>query len=345
MARPREAMAARSRRGSPTLAIVAREAGVSVPTVSKVLNRRRDVAIETRRRVEEALERMRYVPPVRQPPEGVQLLDVVLPFLDTAWATAILAGIDAEARRSGMAIVLTTMRPGDQGSWVDSLGQRRSRGVILPIGELTPGDRAALDRLRIPYVVLDPPQALSEDVPSVGVTNWSGGRSAARHLIGLGHERIAILNGKPDRMFCKARLDGYRSAMSDAGLPVPDEYIRWGAFDVARSYQQTKELLALPEPPTAIFSCTDGMALGVYDALHEAGVRIPDQMSVVGFDDLPESRWMDPHLTTVRQPLEEMAVVATQLIIRMIRGEVVRPKRIELSTTLVTRASTAPPTA
>lgn len=335
-------------RGGPTLAVVARAAGVSVPTVSKVLNDHPDVASGTRRRVEDALRRLHYVPPRRRWRPGRELLEVVFPAVDDAWAGVILGGINSQAQRLGVATVVTTTEPvpGQAPSgphWLDAVRARRGSGVILPLGELTDRDQARLDRLAIPYVLIDPVEAPPEGGHSVGVTNWAGARSGIGHLLELGHRRIAIITGPPHRTFCRARLDGYRSALAEAGVPVSEQYVRDGRFDPAVSYRATLALLDLPDPPTALFVCTDRMVPAVYDALHQRGVRVPEQLSVVGFDDLPEARWAQPHLTTVRQPLTELAGLATRLVVGLSRGEPAPARRIELSTTLVVRASTAQP--
>jgi DNA-binding LacI/PurR family transcriptional regulator len=144
-------------------------------------------------------------------------------------------------------------------------------------------------------------------------------------------------------MSSSARVAGYRSALAAAGLAHRSEYVRNGGFDEAVARRRMHELLDLPEPPTAVFVCSDRMALGVFQAVRERGLRIPYDISVVGFDDLPESRWTTPALTTVRQPLAEMAATALRLLVRMMDGEHPEGTRTELSTRLVERASTAAP--
>jgi DNA-binding LacI/PurR family transcriptional regulator len=180
-------------------------------------------------------------------------------------------------------------------------------------------------------------------VVSVGAANWQGGVAATEHLLALGHERIAVVGGYRRKLFSAARIAGYRSALSAAGVPYRSEYVRHGNFDEATAHRRTLQLLDLPEPPTAVFACSDRMALRVCAALAERGLRVPDDVSVVGFDDLPEARWASPPLTTVRQPLGEMAATALRLLVRMMGGARPEGTRTELSTRLVERASTAPP--
>lgn len=331
----------------PTLAVVAREAGVSVPTASKVVNGREDVAPETRRRVTEALDRLGYV---RRPrfdtSKAPGLIDLVLHSLDSSWSGAVLHGAEAAAYEAGLEMVVSAgptrirdARP--ERGWLDKLTARGSSGVLFDLAELSAAQYAWLDHHRIPYVLIDPAHEPPAGVVSVGAANWQGGVSAAEHLLGLGHERIAVIAGHRRAMADGARVAGYRSALAAAGVRHRPEYVRHAAGDETTARLRTHELLDLPEPPTAVFVCSDRMALGVYAALAERGVRVPDGMSVVGFDDLPEARWVAPALTTVRQPLAEMAATALRLLVRMMHGERPEGTRTELSTRLVQRASTA----
>jgi DNA-binding LacI/PurR family transcriptional regulator len=343
----------------PTLAVVAREAGVSVPTASKVVNGRADVAPETRRRVTEALERLGYV---RRPrfdtARAPALVDLVVHALDGSWSGAVLRGVEEAAHEAGLEVVVSSAPPGRGGSrrdgddgagsgpehgWLDRLVTRGSAGVLFHMSEPTRAQYAWLDQHSIPYVMIDPEHEPPPGVVSVGAANWRGGVTATEHLLELGHERIAVLAGQRRRMRGTARVAGYRSALAAAGVRQRAEYIRAGGFDEGLVRVRMLELLDLPKPPTAVFACSDRMALGVYGALAERGIRVPYDMSVVGFGDLPEARWATPALTTVRQPMAEMAATALRLLIRMAAGGHPEGTRTELSTRLVERASTAPP--
>ncbi|MEU6534510.1 substrate-binding domain-containing protein [Streptomyces sp. NPDC047000] len=345
----------------PTLAVVAREAGVSVPTASKVVNGRADVAPETRRRVTEALERLGYV---RRPrfdaAKAPALVDLVVQALDSPWSGAVLRGVEEAAREAGLEVVVSSAPPGhgtglthssggsgsggrpDRG-WLDRLTARGSAGVLFHVAELSPAQYARLDHLRLPYVMIDPVSEPPAGVVSVGAANWRGGVTATEHLLELGHERIAVVAGSRRRMCGAARVAGYRSALASAGVRPRAEYLRVGGPDEGAARVRMLELLDLPEPPTAVFACSDRAALGVYGALAERGLRVPYDMSVVGFGDLPEARWAAPALTTVRRPTAEMASTALRLLVRMMAGDRPEGTRTELSTRLVERASTAPP--
>jgi DNA-binding LacI/PurR family transcriptional regulator len=335
----------------PTLAVVAREAGVSVPTASKVVNGREDVAPETRRRVTEALDRLGYVRRPRFDTSKVPgLVDLVVHALDTSWSGAVLHGVEAAAHDAGLEVVvsaaLNRTRTGHpERGWLDKLVVRGSSGVLFNLAELTPAQYSWLEQRRIPYVLIDPVLEPPPGVVSVGAANWQGGVTATEHLLALGHERIAVVAGHQRKMCSSARVAGYRSALAAAGVRHRPEYVRHAGFDESAARRRMLDLLDLREPPTAVFVCSDRMALGVYEALAERGLSVPDDVSVVGFDDLPESRWIAPALTTVRQPLAEMAATALRLLVRMMEGERPESTRTELSTRLVERSSTARPRA
>ncbi|WP_330287030.1 LacI family DNA-binding transcriptional regulator [Streptomyces sp. NBC_00576] len=333
----------------PTLAVVAREAGVSVPTASKVVNGREDVAPETRRRVTEALDRLGYV---RRPrfdaSKAPGLVDLVVHSLDSSWSGAVLHGVEEAAHDAGLEMVvsagLTRTRGGrPERGWLDKLTTRGSAGVLFNLAELTPSQYAWLDQHHIPFVMIDPVLEPPPGVVSVGAANWHGGVTATEHLLALGHERIAVIAGYRRKMCSSARVAGYRSALVTAGVRQRPEYVRYGSFDETVAHRRMLELLDLPEPPTAVFVCSDKMALGAYKALAERKLRVPEDVSVVGFDDLAEARWVSPALTTVRQPLSEMAATALRLLVRMMAGERPEGTRTELSTRLVERGSTGSP--
>ena len=320
---------------------------MSVPTVSRVVNGRPDVAPDTRQKVEELLRQRRYT--LRRGGQRTQagLIDLVFVDLGSSWAMEILAGVEEVAHRAGAGVVVSAVhgrsRVRPDRRWLESLAARRSDGVLLVLSSLSTGQQAALDQLGIPVVLVDPVGASMPGVPSVGATNWAGGLAATEHLIGLGHERIAVVGGPNDVVCSRARVAGYRAAMNAAGLKVPVGYARTGDFLSPTGYRETMALLDLPTPPSAIFACADEMAQGAYEALYERGLRVPDDMSVVGFDDLEQARWAVPPLTTVRQPLAEMSAMATRMLLTLISGEELDTPRVELDTPLVVRSSTAPP--
>ncbi|WP_034264496.1 LacI family DNA-binding transcriptional regulator [Actinospica robiniae] len=329
---------------SATLADIARAAGVSTPTVSKVLNGRADVAPATRERVEALLRACGYR---RRSIQAAPLLDLVFHELESAWAMEVIRGAEQVAHQEGLSLVLSQsagrLTPGQ--TWLDGVLARRPTGVLLVLSKLEPAQRDQLATREIPFAVIDPAGELEPDVPAVGATNWQGGLAATRHLLELGHRRIGVVAG-PDRMLCsRARVDGYRAALETAGVKFDPNLVRAGDFHHEAGNDCGRQLLELEDRPTAIFAGNDQQALGVYEAARELGLRIPDDLSVVGFDDLPAARWVGPPLTTIRQPLAEMAAEAARIVIGMARANDRGPSanRVELATELVIRSSTTPP--
>ena len=193
-------------------------------------------------------------------------------------------------------------------------------------------------------MIIDPAGDPAPDVPSVGSANWSGGLVATRHLIELGHTRIAAITGRDDMMCSFARVDGYRSAMNSAGIEIDERFVRFGNFQVDGGREhRARAALALPDRPTAIFAGSDLQALGVIEAARTLGLRVPDDLSIVGYDDLQLAQWSSPALTTVHQPLTAMAEEAARLVIRMSETPLDSTPRMDLATRLVVRESTAAP--
>ena len=326
-----------------TITAIAREAGVSVPTVSRVVNGRSDVAPDTRERVEELLRRHGYRRRSARPRESASLIDLVFNDLDSPWAVEIIRGVEDVAHAANIGTVVSAVhrRPAATRQWLRNLQARSTDGVILVTSDLDPPLHSELRRLDVPTVVIDPAGVPALDVPTIGATNWAGGLSAVEHLLALGHRRIGFIAGPPQLLCSRARLDGYRAGLGAAGIAVEDGLIRPGSFYHEAGFEGGTALLSLPEPPTAIFAASDQMAFGVYEALRRRGLRVPDDISVVGFDDLPEARWASPPLTTVRQPLAEMGLLAARTVLRLARGEEIESPRLELATELVVRDSTA----
>ena len=330
-----------------TIAEVAKSAGVSPSTVSKVLNGRADVSANTRDRVERLIREGGYRRRRATQQPGAPLIDLLFHELESPWAIEVIRGVERVARDQGVGVVLSeciNLQTPDK-SWTDAVLARRPVGVILVFSDLSSTQRAQLRSRQIPFVVVDPVGDPLPDVPSVGSANWSGGLSATRHLIQLGHRRIAVIGG-PSHVLCvRARIDGYRTALNHAGIPVDEALVRHGDFHTEGGRRLAHELLRLADPPTAIFAGNDLQALGVYEAAREMGLRIPEDISVVGYDDLPLARWVGPPLTTVRQPLVEMAEEATRMVLALSRGIEPPNRRLDLATSLVVRASTQAPRA
>ncbi|NUR27435.1 MAG: LacI family DNA-binding transcriptional regulator [Catenulispora sp.] len=328
-----------------TIAAIADEVGVSVATVSKVLNGRADVAPQTRARVEESLERHRYRRRTKKKPTGAGQIDLVFHEFDSAWAMEIIRGVEAVTAPAGVDVILSqldgTHHPPQH--WLDAVLARRPLGVLFVLCSPTPGQQAQLRRQAIPFVVVDTDSATTASVPTVGSNNWNGGLLATRHLLELGHRRIAIISGPEDVLCSRARLAGFRAAHEEAGIPVDPDLVRYGNFYIDGGYAHGMALLDRADRPTAVFAGSDMQALGVLRAARQLGIDVPRGLSVIGYDNLEVAAWTDPALTTIDQPLRDMAGTATHMVLDLAKGERPRTTRIDLVTELVVRESTAPP--
>jgi LacI family transcriptional regulator len=329
--------------GRTTIEDVAREAAVSYATVSRVVNGKGYVSEETRVRVMDAVNRTGYI--VNRRAQGLasgraQVVGLVVRALDTSYVGEIIRGIDEELAAVSYDLMLYTthFRKQRESEFVANFTAGLADGLLLVL-PLDP--TAYLDSIRrrgFPYVLIDH-GGMGEDGPSVGATNHQGAYDATAYLIGLGHRRIGFITGHMEMGCATDRLAGYQTALRDHGLPIDPCLIHQGDFQQPRGFDCTKALLALPEPPTAIFASNDVSAFGVIDAVRDAGLRIPDGISVVGFDDIPTSATIHPSLTTVRQPLEEMGREATRMLLEFIANPGRQVERVDLPTSLVIRGS------
>jgi LacI family transcriptional regulator len=341
-----------SRGQRATLANVAASAGVSVATVSKVLNGRNDVAPATRALVQDLLYEHDYVARRVRPTQS-PMIELFFHGQLNAYHTEVLQGVVEAGVEAGVAVVVSVRPRGQRSSsgakrpaaWARELATAGRQAAIVVTSEVGAADLSALSRARIPVVVVDPLNLPSARVTSVGSTNFAGGLAATQHLLDLGHRQIAYLGGPAATACNQARMHGYRGAMEAAGAPVPDGYVRTGRFSYEHGIAGGAALLDLPQPPTAVFAGSDETALGVIEAARARGLRIPEDLSVVGFDDTPVARLAAPPLTTVRQPLREMGAVAVRTALRLAAGEGVDSHHVELATELVVRQSTARPPA
>lgn len=327
-------------KGRTTLAEIADAAGVSVATVSKVLNDRTDVSLETRRRVQKHLRDSRYRPAgssSARPRELTRAIEVVVPELQSPYIIAVLEGITSSAAAEGFEVVI-----GASGLNPQVLLQSDHAGAIFITADASSSAVKALDEGGFPVVVVDPVRVADTKCISIGATNFTGGITAAEHLLSLGHRRIAHAGG-PHSVDCShARLAGYSSALRQAGIQLDESLITHSAFSYDAGRQAARDLLDRSDRPTAIFAANDEIALGIMEEARRRSIRIPQDLSVVGFDDTFLARRSAPRLTTVAQPLLEMGRVATRSLAQMITNDVVSTRHIELATRLVVRDSTAP---
>jgi DNA-binding LacI/PurR family transcriptional regulator len=336
----------------PTSADVATEAGVSRTTVSFVLNGRTDVKIpaETRERVLDAAERLDYHPhaPARQLAGGrSHILALVLRQTpEQIAADAVLAetlrGLASAARAKGFRVMVEPLSPeGPDSSYAGLLRAQHADGLVISGPRIDDPQLLALVRDGFPLVLQGSLPDLH--VTSVDVDNVAGARGAVEHLIGLGHRRIACITNAPlVYTAAQARLTGYRLALEAAGLPVDAGLIATGDFDAPSGHAAMHDLLGRASFE-AVFVASDVVALGAIGALREAGRKVPDDVSVVGFDDIPLAAYFDPPLTTVRLPASELGQAAGRALLERIADPTAAPRRTLLPTELIVRASTASP--
>jgi len=329
--------------GDVTIIDVAREAGVSYATVSRVINNKGYINPETRERVMRAVTKLGYV--VNQQARSLaggrsQVVGLLVPGVDNAYIGEIIRGIDEELARESYDLMLYTAhnRKTRESIYVGTLTQGLADGLLLVLPRAPGAYIETLRRRSFPYVLIDH-QGIDDTGPSVGATNRRGGHDATRYLIELGHRRIGFITGTLDLRCSTDRLDGYRAALAEYGLQADPALIREGNFMQPSGYAGARELLALPQRPTAIFASNDVSAFGVMEAARDCGLRIPEDISIVGFDDIPQASHVNPTLTTVRQPLEQMGRLATRMLLERIRDRARPAERVELPTELIIRGS------
>ncbi|HWC82926.1 MAG TPA: LacI family DNA-binding transcriptional regulator [Pseudonocardiaceae bacterium] len=328
-------------RSRVTIRDVAARAGVSVATVSKVINQRYGVSAETFARVTAVIEELGYEASlVAQSLRNHQtnVIGILVADLEP-FSTELLKGTADAIRGTGFELVVYSAggRTDDHVGWERRYLSRLSGTLVDGAVLVTP---TVVDvNYGAPVVAVDPHTGPS-DLPTIDSDNLRGAQLATEHLLELGHRRIGMLTGRTDLQSAQLRERGYRAALSDAGVMADETLIRLGAYDAAMSAKSARDLLSLPEPPTAIFAANDISAIAVVEVAGEMGLRVPEDLSVVGFDNIPESALNSPPLTTVNQPIRTMGQRAIELLVQLIRGEQTDTTHLTLATELVVRGST-----
>jgi len=330
-----------------TIVEVAAAAGVSFGTVSRVINNDIHVRPDTRQRVLDAMQNLNFVAnrQARSLAGGKShIVGVLVPDLGTGYIGEIIRGIDAELGMSGYDLMLyTTHRAATkEASYVANLAQDMVDGLLIVLPRNPADYTGTLASRKFPFVLIDH-QGTGENCAAVGASNWQGAYIATEHHIKLGHRRIGFITGWLDLGAAIDRLEGYKTALRTHHIPVDPQLIYEGTFLQLDGYTGACHLLDLADPPTLIFASNDVMAMAAMDAVRERGMHVPEDISILGFDDIPQASLMRPALTTVRQPLEQMGRVATQMLLDIIADPDHIPNRIELPTELILRDSTATP--
>ena len=331
-----------------TLNDVARLAGVSSMTVSRVINNSGHIGPETRAKVNQAIVELGYMPNVlarqlrskRTKTIALVLTDITNPFF-----TTIARGVEDTARAQGYAVMFcnTDESEAEEIEYVRMLIQRRVDGVLLVPATDSSGSLQLLHKHGLPVVVLDR-HVRSGQVDEVRTDSEAGAYLAIRHMIDLGHRRIAVLTGPADVSTSMDRVAGYRRALAEESLEPDSRYILFGEYNDASGFEMTRRILAARPRPTALFAANNFIAFGAIQALREAGLSIPEEMSIAVFDDLPQGWVFDPFLTVVSQPSYEIGRQATELMLERLTGEApAEPRTVVLPSELIARRSTAPP--
>jgi LacI family transcriptional regulator len=334
----------------PTIREVAGAAGVSIATVSRVINGRPDVAPATRDRVLGAVRELGFSSnrSARSLVGGrTFLVGVTLPLVEAEYFSRMVAGAADELYDHDVQVVLgPTLHLRDRAATLLArLAGGPTDGGLLILPEESNEELRALQRAGYPFVVIDPLEPLDEGIPSVSATNALGGRAATEHLLSLGHRRIGAITGVPDWLASVERLNGYRAALAAAGAVADPALVVESDWAVEGGEAAAALLLDLPDPPTAVFAFNDNMAIGALRAARARAraLSVPADFSIVGFDDSELATAATPALTTVRQPLAEMGRMAVTLLLRLLENRRGERMSIELQTRLIVRDSTAAP--
>jgi LacI family transcriptional regulator len=334
-------------RARPTIHDVARGANVSATTVSRYLNKNISLPSETAARIDRAIGELQYHANViakRLLKGATELIGLATPDIGNPFFAELASAVEARAAEHGYGVILCS-----SGNQIDReletlerLAARHADGLLFLTSN---GDDRRLQGAfggRRNIVLLD------EDVdgleaPRIFVENREGGRLAAKCLIEAGHTRIAHLSGPRSLFSVREREQGFREAAAEAGIAIPDSFVRYGAYDRAFGREAAAALLSAPQPPTAIFAASDYLAMGVLDALRDMGLSSPRDISLVGFDDVPFAGLLNPPLTTIRQPVRLMGERGVDALLAMIRGEPAPIGPIRLPVELIQRESVGAP--
>lgn len=330
--------------GRTTIHDVAQAAGVSVSTVSKAVNGRYGIADATVRRVLDVVRELGYesslvASSMRARRTGV--IGVLLADFEP-FSAEILKGVGSAAHGTAFDLLAYSSRQAAGEGWERRSLSRLSGTLIDAAIMVTPTVVSA--STEIPVVAIDPHTGRA-DLPTVESDSFGGALAATRHLIEIGHRRIAFLAGRPDLRSAGLRDAGYRRALGDAGITVDPSLIGVGRYDLETTRESARVLLAGARRPTAVFAANDLSAIAVIDVAHEVGLRVPEDLSVIGFDDVPEASRRALPLTTIRQPMQRLGAVAAEMVFTLLSGEPIEQVHVTLPTSLVVRATTAPPRA
>jgi LacI family transcriptional regulator len=325
-----------------TIKDVAAAASVSVSTVSRVLNGKDDVAEETQAKVRQVIEELSYTSSLAAKSmrsRRTNVIGVVVPDLQTSFSIEVVKGVNRAIEDFAYDLIIYTSgtawdgtRAARERHHVGLLNGSLADGVIIVTPTTTDFSTAH------PLVIVDPHQA-APDVPAVISTNRDGAMEAMSYLLSLGHHRIGFVSGRMDLQSALRRLQGYQDSLAQAGIPFDPDLVQPGDFLKPMSITSTQKLLGLPNPPTAIFAANDISAIAAIETAQAAGLRVPEDLSVIGFDNIPEAAQVTPRLTTIDQSIELMGYTATEILIELLQGKSLVSNLRKVPTRLIVRES------
>lgn len=326
-----------------TIRDVAKLAGVAPITVSRVINNDGYISVETRQKVEAAVKALDYIPNSLGPSlrsKRTQTLALVLSDITNPFWTTVARGVEDAANKRGYHIIIgnTDESPEKQEEYLLFLLKKQVDGFLFVPASYNASD--ILQKRRVPFVVLDR-RFPSSEVDVVRCDSFGGAYGLTEHLIKLGHRQIAIITGRQDHATACDRVDGYLKAFAEADINASQQ-VYWGEFTQDAGYENTQKVLETHPRPTAIFAANNFIAIGVMRALRDAGLRVPEDISVVAFDDLPAAITIDPFFTVAAQPAYEMGQMATELLLSRLAGDSSRDyQEIVLPVEIIIRKSSA----
>ncbi|MBZ0296240.1 MAG: LacI family transcriptional regulator [Anaerolineae bacterium] len=336
--------------GNTTIVDIAREVGVSHATVSRVLNNRPGVKESTRQEILAAVQRLGYT--VNQQARRLaggrsHVIGLIISGLTHGYSNTVLAGIEDEISQTDYDLLLYSShsrqrRQQFEDSYVDRLTNGLSDGLLILSPFFSLGYLDTLEKKGFPYVLVDYYEP-SHQSPIIHATNWQGAYDATEYLIQLGHQRIGFITGWDPHPSSGERLAGYKAALEAHQISFQHELIAGGDFLQSGGYKAAQKLLTLPAPPTAIFATSDDMAIGTLEAARERGMQVPADLSIIGFDDIPQASLVYPKLTTVSQSLPEIGRTAVRTLMRYIETPDCPRQQLEIQTRLIIRDSCQPP--
>lgn len=329
--------------GNAKVTDIAQAAGVSIATVSKVINGRRGVSTATREKVEKVLAAIDYEKPLVSTKTN-HTIEFVVSGLENNGSFEIVRELTYESQEKLIGVTVNRLNPGDDPKrHFAAILDRNPLGVVLLLSENMAKQRKLLASRNVPCVVINPARHLPDSTLTIDIDNWSGGILATRHLIDLGHTRIGAITGPTDISSSIARYAGYETALKQANISIDPDLVKEGDYLSDESYAAACDLLDMKNRPTAIFAFNDLSAVSLYKAAGERGIKIPEELSIVGFDDVFPAQYLSPELTTVNQPFRAIARKAIEMIEEE-RAGVLDENTAILPTRLVVRGSTATPT-